>query len=213
MDNAEVRERRRIARHECLHGLLGLRAGAVIEDIRCWPYGETCLRFPLHPVTLKHKFARSPEETQAMVTKIVASLLAPSVVMYGENLGGGDLELVEAWQHAWEQLPAAISARELRTDATLYVMQWYKPNRPWVDNVTAALTQRRKVWGHTAWRTLVQECRPPEAPRRPVAAPSRPAPPRQRARTNALRVEHLPWFSPDWRTLRPGSAALVHLSL
>jgi len=208
MNDTELKERRRIAKHECLHGLLGLRAGAVIEEVRVEPCGETTARFPLNQWGLKHRFARAPEETQAMTTKIVAALIAPSVVMYEEALGGGDLELVEQWQHAWSTLPGAISSRELRTDATLYVMNWYKPNKQWVDNVTAALMQRRKVWGHSAWLRLVQECRPPEAPRRTVAAPSRPAPPRQRALSNSIRTEHLLCF-PDWRSSRHAGAGLV----
>jgi hypothetical protein len=100
MDNAELRERRRIARHEALHGLVGLRAGAVIEEIRCWPFGETVSRFPLHPLVLKYKFARSPAEAQVMTTKILAALIAPSVLMLGEELGGGDLVLAEDWARA-----------------------------------------------------------------------------------------------------------------
>src|SRR5262245_2226937 len=112
MDNAELRERRRIAKHEALNGLLGLRAGAVIEEIQAWPFGETCARFPLNPWTLKYKFAREPAETQVMVTKILATLVAPPVVMYGEVLQSEDLRLVEQWQHAWSALPgAAISER------------------------------------------------------------------------------------------------------
>jgi hypothetical protein len=213
MDNTELRERRRIAQHEALHGLLGLKAGAVIEEIRAWPYGETSARFPLNPWTLKYKYARSPDETQTMVTKILAAIISPKVTMPRELLDGSDLELVEQWEHAWSTLPGAISSRELRTDATLYVMDWEKKNRQLIDNVTAALMERRKVWGHSAWLRLVQECRPPEAPRRSAPASSRPAPPRQRALNRSfIRVEHLPWFSPDWRTSRHAGAPLVHQS-
>jgi hypothetical protein len=129
MDNAELRERRRIAQHEALHGLVGLKAGAEIEEIRAWPVGETSARFPMHPSTVKYKYAHAPAETQGMVTKILAAIIAPKVAMHGEALAGGDLELVEVWQHAWSALPGAISARELTTDATLFVMDWDKPNR------------------------------------------------------------------------------------
>jgi hypothetical protein len=212
MTDTELKERRRIAKHECLHGLLGLLARAKIEEIRTWPYGETLVQFPLNPWTLKYKYAHAPGETQTMVTKIFGSLIAPVVIMLGEELQSEDLRLVEAWQDAWSALSGAISARELTTDARLSVMTWCKPRRPWIDSITAALMARKRVWGHSAWLRLVQECRPPEAPRRTAPASSRPALPRQRALNNSIRVEQLPWFSPDWRTSGHTGAPLVHQS-
>jgi hypothetical protein len=211
MNNAELQERKRIARHEALHGLLGLRAGGTIEDIIAWPYGETSTRFQLNPWTLKSAYARAPAATQETASKILAAFLGPSVLMYGEVLGGGDLELCQQWLSAWEQLPTSCTWRDLRAEAILDAMDWYRPRRAFVERVAMALMQRRKVWGDRAWRKLVEDCRPPQAPRRTAAAPSRPAAHRQRALTNSIRVEHLTCF-PDWRTSGHAGTALVHQS-
>jgi len=213
MDNEELLERKRIARHEALHGLLGLRAGAEIQEIEVWPVGGTLLRFPLNPWTLKYHYGRSPAKVQEQVTKILASLLGPTVAS-SETLQDEDLRLVTQWQQAWSALPGErISANELHVDARFSVLVWLKPNRQWIDKVTLALVQRQKVWGHAAWLRLVQQCRPPQAQRRISSVPSRPAAPRQRALSNAAsRSESVPWSYHDGRTSRRAGAP-VHLQV
>jgi hypothetical protein len=211
MTNAELWELQRRAQHEALHAMLTTHAAGTVEEVHIWPEALTVSRYPLHPSALPYQQRHFPALAWVQTKRILAGILAPSVLMEGEVLAGSDRELVEAWLDAWQQLPAAISARELMTDATQYARAWYKQRHAWVHNVRNALVQRRKLWGNSAWLQVLQSCRPPETRPCRVAVPSRPAAQRQRALNNAIRTEHLLCYD-DWRTSRAGSAGLLHQS-
>jgi hypothetical protein len=205
MTNAELRH---TAQHEALHGLLGLEAGGMIDEVSI-EEAFTITRFPFAPWQLGQHFAYLPAYITAQTRKIIAAIIAPSALQ-SEALAGGDLDLAQRWQEAWDRLPEACSWRTLRADALLEALAWRREHREVVEWVATALMARKRVVGHAAWVQLVQDCCTPQVPRR--TAPTRPAAIQQRALTNSIRVEHLTCF-PDWRTSGHAGTALLHLSL
>ena len=84
---------RQTARHEVLHGLIALEHSFRVDYVRCAPEGETAVCFPLTPEALPARYGQQPRATTRTVRHIVATALAPAVIL-GEVIAGNDFNIV-----------------------------------------------------------------------------------------------------------------------
>jgi hypothetical protein len=164
------------ARHECAHGLIAVHFGITVDWLKVSPHraphGETALRLPLQPWDVPRRARDDPDGTRRHVTRAVAVLLAPSVLL-GTRLDGADLDALDDWRAAWA---------EARTDTPWYALHQAAKTcvRDWLLNPTvrddvrrlAGVLAREHFLTGADWRDFVrflQEER--QAPR--------PAPPRR----------------------------------
>jgi hypothetical protein len=158
----EQKERLRIAQHEVLHALTGMRCGT-IHKVTIWPSGETNISFNLHPCTLARRYGQRPEQTHRALLAILAAHMAPHIITKCP-LGGADAELVEQWRVAYAAVPKAEMAwKSVLGDVAEAVHAWYATpgRRELVARVATALEKKVAIHGDARWRQFVQTCLPP----------------------------------------------------
>jgi hypothetical protein len=197
----DQKERQRTAVHEVLHAMTGMHCG-MVHKVTLWPSGETNIAFNLHPATLARRYARTPEKTHRELVAILASHVAPSIIMKSP-LEGADAELVEQWRVAYAVVPQAEMAwKTVLDDVHKAVRAWYAtPGRKeLVAKVATQLSKRTCVHGDRQWRAFVQTC-----------LPSRQAPRSRGSLDLNKAVENMACLMDlyDWRTTRYAGAGLV----
>jgi hypothetical protein len=197
----DTKERLRIAQHEVLHALTGMRCGT-IHKVTLWPSGETNISFNLHPVTLQRRYGRTPEKTHREMVSILAAHMAPHILMKS-RLEGADAELVEQWRVAYAAVPKAEMAwKSVLGDVAEAVYAWYATpgRRELVARVATALEKKVAIHGDARWRAFVQTC-----------LPSRQAPRSRGSLDLNKAVENMACLMDlyDWRTTRYAGAGLV----
>jgi hypothetical protein len=151
----DKKERQRVALHETLHALTAMRCG-VIHKVTLWPSGETVVSFNLQPFMLARHYARTPEKTYRQMVSILASHVAPHVLMKCP-LEGGDAGLVSEWRVAYAAVPhAELAWQSVLNDARMAVREWYATlgRRELVARVAKALEKQVCVHGDRQWRQL-----------------------------------------------------------
>jgi hypothetical protein len=196
----DKKERLRIALHESLHALTGMRFGH-IHSVTIWPSGATEVSFNLHPFTLARQYARTPDKAYREMVAILASHLAPHVITKCP-LEGSDAELVNEWRLAYAAVPhTALHWKSVLDDARTAVHEWYAtPGRKeLVGRVATALEKRVCVHGDKRWRQFVQSCQPARQALRPTRGLDL-----NRAVENIKCLQNLY----DWRSTRYAGAGL-----
>jgi hypothetical protein len=205
MDNTEGLYRS--ALHEASHALMAYSYGWPIVSVRCSAPRDGCTRMvlPLECSELQERYNIAPRATQRSVTQIVATLVAPAVVL-NTYVDGGDLNTWVQFKTAWESAMLASHQPGLGWPVIAYkaraaVRTWLAaPGRYAQLHRVADVLVRQRYLSASAWKNLM-------TPHSTV--PLKQAPD-QRAILNHLRPENV-YYGSSWRDYASSAGYILPL--